>query len=180
MHITLDDILDRFRGCYDIQRYDESLSTDDISLDCLPKSVQFKAFAECHVSGQQYFLLKKATIWQFGVHDYGYFFEAATFSASECDSCVRYAFSDALKRIVPSTEHKCSTVTVILLTETDCSSECQTFIRKYRKHKDFLFSWHGWVDVRIVMLNAVSAAVLTNRAGRDLIKIFDWTTRSEL
>lgn len=72
-----------------------------------------------------------------------------------------------MKKIRPHIEHKSSFITALFICDL-VSEEAAKAVRKTRHHKDFLFSFHGWMDFRAAALDLSSGAVAVNRAGRDL------------
>lgn len=154
----LKDILEYYKGYYDVSVE----KREDVPL-C--------ATAVFHQLNEKYVLTKKANLWRTQVHEYVYFFAVDCLQREEYERCLQYAHQDGMQKIKPGPEHMYSFITAVFLCN-HAEKDAEKAAKRCSIHKDFKWSFHGWMDVKTVILNKGEGAVVTNRCGRDLIKLF--------
>ena len=88
----------------------------------------------------------------------------------ECLKDKAYADGRGKANIGPG--HMCTYVTAVFFCE-DCTEEAVKMLKKCSLHKTFLFSFHGWLDLRLAIYNEADGNIITNGAGEptgDFIK----------
>ena len=157
--LFLEKVLDSFAGYYDIEKVEES-------------SNYLYATAAFHQTIDKYVLFKNAKLWEVQAHDYVYFFNVPSFNSDIYEDCLRYAHEEGMKRIAPDKNHMYSYITLVIICDQAENKESVRKLRRCRIHKDFKLSFHGWMDVRTVIVNKGKQTVQTNHMGKDLIKLF--------
>ena len=154
----LNHILEFYKGYYDVS--DEQ--KEDLPL-C--------ASAAFHQLNEKYVLTKKANLWRAQVHEYVYFFDVDCLQKEEYERCLKYAHQDGMQKIEPGPEHMYSFITVVFVCDK-AEQDAVKAVKRCRIHKDFKLSFHGWMDVKTAIVNKGEGAVVTNRCGKDLTKLF--------
>ncbi|SKA79344.1 hypothetical protein SAMN05443428_10339 [Caloramator quimbayensis] len=77
--------------------------------------------------------------------------------------------------VKPHSEHMCTHVTGIMVSKGIINDECIKEINKFKYSKSFKFMLHGWCDVRLIVADLFSDAVITNKAGKSVKKVYEVT-----
>lgn len=157
--IFLDKVLDAFASCYDIERIESSVD-------------HLYATAEFHQTMNKYVLFKNAKLWEVKIHEYVYFFNVSSLTIDNYEVCLHHAYESGMKRIIPDKNHMYSYITLVLICNDVASQDAVKKLKRCHIHKDFKLSFHGWMDVRTVLVNKGTNMVQTNHMGKDLRKLF--------
>ena len=154
----LDKILKSYENNFNIEKIDND---DEI----------FAAKAFFHSRGEKYILVKKAKIWAMETNEYVYFSTKEISTIEELSEIVQTAYVEGMKEIKPHSEHMCSTISLIIINES-ISSELVKDIKKIKKHKSFKFSFHGWMDLKVVAVDLSQNQIYTNAKANDMKKMY--------
>lgn len=157
-HGILDEILEFYRGYYDVSIEEK-------------KELPLYAKADFHQVNEKYVLSRKANLWRAQVHEYVYFFEMDCLEREMFERCLNFAHRDGMQKIEPGPEHMYSYITVVFVCNR-AEADAIKAAKRCRIHKDFKWSFHGWMDVKTAVLNKGEGTVVTNRCGKDLTKLF--------
>lgn len=112
-----------------------------------------------------YVLFKKANIWTANGEEFLYIYSLPELTEELfkdlCDKA--YKLGRAKANIGPN--HMCTYVTAVFFCD-NCSEGARRALQKCSIHKTFLFSFHGWLDVRLVLFTAEGNNIITNKAGK--------------
>ena len=72
-----------------------------------------------------------------------------------------------MKNIRPNSDHRSSNITAVFVCDS-VHPDAAKALEKTRDHKDFLFSFHGWMDFRAVAVDLATGGVAVNRAAKDM------------
>lgn len=129
------------------------------------------AKAEFRSRNEKYVLVKQAKLWSAENYEYSYIFSAEKLTTSMVSECIDFALADGMPKIKPHSEHMCSYITVIILADQIENDAIQK-VRKSRYTKNFHFSLHGWMALKVLAKDMGDGFLYTNREGRDLIELF--------
>ena len=132
----------------------------------------FPAMAEFHSRSEKYVLVKKAKIWGMEMNEYVYFLLADRLEPEMLRHAVDLAREDGLGRIKPHSEHMYSHVSLSIIAQ-EIPEETVRLIRRYRFHKNFRLSLHGWMEFRIAAFDRSSGRLISNPAGKDVRKTLE-------
>lgn len=116
---------------------------------------------------RQYFLVKAAHIASVNSYEYVYFKKCTELYGSLLDELDEKAWEDGISRVEPSTDHKNTDVSLIVITDR-VSDDLKGGIEKYKHSKNYKLGLYGFSNYRLVVIEAPKGLVLTNRRGRDL------------
>lgn len=116
---------------------------------------------------QQYFLVKAAHIASVNSYEYVYFKKCGQLDKALLDGLDEKAWEDGLSRVEPSSDHKNTDIALIVITDR-VTDEVKGAIDTYKHSKNYKFGLHGFSNYRLVVIEAFSGLILTNRRGRDL------------
>lgn len=132
------------------------------------KGKVFPGFAEFHSNGQQYVLVKRAKLWEVNSHEFIFI--------DKCDSLDENALIDAVEFIktegfakVPHGPNHMSTAVALVIIADSVTDEAAKLVSKTRYRKNYLFSIHGWADLRLAVVDLSRPAgsqIFTNPAGK--------------
>lgn len=137
-----------------------------------PVSADAPHLAACyafHSTDECFVLSRKVKLWRAEINEFVYVFSVPELNAEIYDSCRGKALELGMSRIRPHIEHRSSFITALFICD-HVTEDASKAVRSTRAHKDFLFSFHGWMDLRAAALNLATGDVSVNRAGRELVQ----------
>ncbi len=157
----MDALLDRYTAYYDVKRCSEG---------------DLVARAEFHSRGEKYLLTRGVNLWSVEDHEYVFFFEGTSLDAEGLESARRLSIEEGTLRIKPSSEHRSSLITTVLIYDS-IDTCCIEDIKSMKHHRDFGFMLKGWMDYRVAALETSSGRTSSNRAGRDVVRNLEALSR---
>ncbi len=158
MPVTREALLAKLDDAYTVYFNREEVS------DPIPhQAAQYAFFA----TNECYILSKKVNLWRAQTNEYAYVFSVPHLDESIYDACRRAALERGMARIRPHSEHKSSFITAVFVCDSATPGAMKA-VQKTRHHKDFLFSFHGWMDFRAAAVDLSTGEAAVNREGKDL------------
>lgn len=158
MPVSRETMLAKLRDAYTVYFDEEALSGD------MPHLAACYAF---HSSNECFVLSKKAKLWSAETNEYVYVFSLPRLDARTYASCRELAREKGMSRVRPHIDHRSSSITAVFICDS-MDSDAAAELEKTRFHKDFLFSLHGWTDLRTAAVELTTGKVAVNRAGKEL------------
>ena len=131
----------------------------------------FAAEAVFHTHDEQYFLVKAARLAEADAHEYVFFATAQDVGLREAQNLEEIAWSEGLSRVVPHTNHRCSDITLIILSE-HISEDAASYIKKIKRYKSYRHTLQGWSNYSVVAMETSTGNFFCNRRGKNLKKLF--------
>ena len=153
----MEKLINSFNSFYDIDR---SISDTESS---------FCATAQFHSRCAKYVLVHSAQLWAAETHEYVYFSCQEHLNTSNFQDILLRCIEHGLTIIKPHKEHMLSKVTLIVLAE-NVDDETKRKVKKFRYRKNFRFSFWGWMEVSIAIVDCSDKTVFVNRQGSDVKK----------
>lgn len=136
--------------------------------------------AAFHSRGEKYVLTKKAKLWGVECHEYVFFFQTEKLTADAFDEMAELLKKAETEFVKPHDEHMYTHLTAIISAEkTD--SEAEKMLCAFKSRKNYLFSLHGWSDIRMVLIETAetkkdsedteSFHIASNKNGRETAKL---------
>lgn len=148
-----DTISEAYEGYYNIERD-----------DCVEP---FDAVGYLSNEAQQYFLVKAAHIASINSYEYVYFKKCPKLDDALLKELDGKAWEDGISRVKPSTDHKNTDVALIVITDK-VADDVKGNIDEYKHSKNYKLGLYGFSNYRLVVIEAPTGLILTNRRGRDL------------
>lgn len=164
MDLTLQEALEKLLRAY--SRY------YDITREAAVGGEVFPAFAAFHLRDENYLLSRRHVLNAVENHEYVYFYLAQRLDAAKLSHLIELTKADGLGMIHPHKEHMSTRVTLVILAHT-IEPEAQRLIRKTRFRKDFLFSFHGWMEYCLAAMETGTGQFFSNPAGRQTRKTLE-------
>ncbi len=131
----------------------------------------FIAEAEFHSHNEQYFLLKSAKLSEFDSNEYVFFAEEKNLSKSRLLQLDSIAWERGLLRIAPAYGNMNSDITLVVSADS-IEDEAAVYVKKLRHYKSYAFGFKGWSNYKVIVLEASSDRVFSNRMGKVFKKLF--------
>jgi hypothetical protein len=116
---------------------------------------------------RQYFLVKAAHIASVNSYEYVYFKVCDCLNASLLSDLDRIAWEDGISRVKPDTDHKNTDVALIIICDI-AKDDVKENIGSYKHSKNYMLGLHGFSNYRLVVIEASTDLIFTNRRGKDL------------
>ncbi|MFV0315319.1 MAG: hypothetical protein ACK5I7_09520 [Anaerotignum sp.] len=142
----------------------------DIQRNVKDGAITFPARAAFHSRSEKYVLVHSAKIWAAEMNEYAYFAFADTPTLDEFLSLKQSVLQSGLSEIKPHSEHMYSYVTLFLIADT-LPEDVVKQIQNTRYHKTYLFSFHGWMHLRITAVDLSNEKVYSNKRGKELLSL---------
>lgn len=151
--ILFEGLIDAYKGYYNIKREDVTAPFD----------------AEGYLSNEaeQYFLVKAAKIAFVNSYEYVYFRKCPRIDADTLTELDRIAWETGISEVRPDTNHKNTDVALIVVADV-VTQDLRDRIDTFKHSKNYMLGFHGFSNYRLVVIEAPSKTVLTNRRGREL------------
>jgi hypothetical protein len=130
----------------------------------------FAATARFCSRGEGYMLVRAAKMWEMESNEFVYFLTADTLTAEQLDACIREAWDDAIPQVQPSSTHRNSDVTVVILAR-ELTRETRKALRRFHRSVSYRHGMHGWSNLRLGAIELSDGTISTNRHGADLKKL---------
>ena len=140
-----------------------NLNTEDV----LPP---FSAQATFQSHNEQYMLIKAAKIAEMDANEYVYFYLTETISEEEMLHLIQVAWEDGLSKVVPSSSHRNSDVTVFIVADS-IPENVRKRMRKVRLNKSYALGLKGYSNFRLVALESSSGKAMFNPQGDSMKKL---------
>lgn len=142
----------------------------DIQYNVCHGSIEYPATAQFHSRSEKYILVRSAKIWATEMNEYAYFAFADVPTLDSFQSLKKDVLQSGLAQIKPHSEHMYSYVSLILVADL-LPQEVIKEIKKTKYHKTFLFSFHGWMYLRIAAVDLSNGKVYSNQRGKELLPL---------
>ena len=83
---------------------------------------------------------------------------------------INYLKQGTIDLVKANKEHKSTYITGILVVDTIQHNNIKKLINKFSYSKNYKFSFHGWCEVRLVVVEIGDKQIYNNKACRDLVK----------
>ena len=141
----------------------------DIDRSIAVAESNFCATAQFHSRCEKYVLVHSAKLWAAETHEYLYFSCQEHLDAANFQDILFRCIEHSLTLIKPHKEHMLSKVTLIIFAE-NIDEETKRKVKKFHYRKNFRFSFWGWMEVSIAIVDCSNKTVIVNRQGVDVKK----------
>lgn len=162
--LLFEGLINAYKGYYNIKREDVTVPFD----------------AEGYLSNEaeQYFLVKAAKVAFVNSYEYVYFKKCTRLTLGELEGFDRIAWETGVSKVAPNIDHKNTDIALIVVADV-VTQDLRENIETFKHSKNYRLGLHGFSNYRLVVIEAPSKTILTNRRGRDL-REFVTTVMSKL
>lgn len=169
MEVTLRERLEKLLNAYS-HHY-------DIFRDVQVEGGTFPAAAFYYLRDEHYLIRRDKQFYAIEQHDYTYFYLAEHLDAETLEAQIEISRRAGLGQIKPHKEHMCSYVTLVILADT-IAPEAVRRIKRTRFRKNYLFSFHGWMEYHIAAMDASKMCFYANPGGKEARKTLEQNFRA--
>ena len=144
----------------------------DIFRDVEVEGGHYPAAAFFYLRDEHYLVRRDKQFYATEQHDYTYFYLTDRLDAETLRRQIELSKAAGMKEIKPHKEHMCSYVTLVILADA-IAPEAVKRIKRTRFRKNFLFSFHGWMEYRIAAMDCSAARFYSNGDGREVRKTLE-------
>jgi hypothetical protein len=155
-------LIDAYAGYYNIERAEGKAGEGS---DKVPEP--FDATGFLSNEAQQYFLVKAARIADVNSYEHVYFKKCDRLDPDMLGELDRTAWEDGISRVKPNSGHK-NTDVALIVTADELADGVREAVSTYKHSKNYKLGLYGFSNYRLVVIEARSGLILTNRRGEDL------------
>lgn len=141
----------------------------DVSRDYEFAGRTFGGYAEFHSHGEQYVLVKRAKLWEVDTHEYLFLHIEQRVDADTLAQLVSFMKEEALRKVQPRPNHMSSYLSLVVIADA-VDDDARRAVRTTRFRKNFKLGLQGWVDLRLAVVDLSHSDVVTNAAGKELVR----------
>ncbi len=72
----------------------------------------------------------------------------------------------------PHSEHKSSTITGVIVCNTSTNRIIENYIEKFKFNKSYKLYFHGWSEIRLLLVDLSKNLVVSNKLGNSVKKVY--------
>ncbi|MGH4123347.1 MAG: hypothetical protein ACREV6_10520 [Clostridium sp.] len=129
-------------------------------------------FAEYKGIGARTFITQKDVIDKFEFNEYCIVNDYNKISIQEVVEYTEYLKTLINTLVKPHREHKSSTITGVIVCSTPIDKSTENFIKKFRFTKHYKLYFHGWSDIRLLLVDLSNNLVISNKQGNSVKKVY--------
>lgn len=156
----LNKLLDAYSHLYDIDR--------DVEIE----GVSYPATATYFLRDENYLISKQHVLSAVEQHEYVYFYLTDHLDAGTLMEQMDLSKRVGLTNVKPNKEHMFSYVTLVVLANT-IDPEAVRLIKKTRYRKNYLMTFHGWMEYHVAAMEVSTNRFFSNPAGAGARKILE-------
>ena len=131
---------------------------------------KFEGYAEFHELGSKYVLSKKAKLWSVEADEYMFLKAIDALDGCELKHLVDFMKTCGFEKVNPRPDHMSSAITLVCVCNTVASTAFK--MANHVKHrKNYKFSFWGWADLRLVVVDLSKNEVATNAFAKHLLPV---------
>lgn len=154
---AIDRLLKSYEAYYNITTYQD-------------EQKPLKAVCEFYERSEKFVLSRKAELWSANCEEFIYLFDIDHLTKELFEKCRDFAKEDGLKRANIGPGHMYTYITPIFICDT-CDDEAKKAVKRCRIYQSFQFSFHGWMDYHVAVLEISNHKIFTNRSGKCVEKV---------
>ncbi len=128
--------------------------------------------AEFRSHNEQYFLVRQAHIADIDSNEFVYFFTTDNLDSQAVQKLSSLAWEKGLAKVRPYNGHKNSDISLIILCNSVNEDTVKT-IKKTKFYKSYKFSFHGWSNFKLSVVELNNQHIYFNRFGKDYRKLLE-------
>lgn len=138
-------------------------------------SPPFSAQADFRSHNEQYFLVRSAHIADIDSNEFVYFATTQSFTKDQLENFSKQAWERGLSKVKPYNGHRNSDITLIIFADKLAEDKNQLIkqIKKTKLYKSYKFSFHGWSNFKLAVVDLETQDIYFNRFGKDYRKLIE-------
>lgn len=161
-------LLSSFRAYYNITEMDGIQSGD--ADGGARGEIPVRAICEYYEKSQRFVVSQKAELWSEHSEEFLFLFQMERLTPELFEVCKDYAYDEGMKMAHIGPGHMYTYITPIFVCES-CDETAKKALKKCRIFKSFRFSFHGWMDLHVAVLEVKNNQISSNAGGRSVEKV---------
>jgi hypothetical protein len=128
------------------------------------------ALCEFFQHSEKYVLSRKANLWTVDSEEFLYLYNIEHLTLADVEKYCAWVWEEGQKRVNIGPGHMNSNI-VALFVCGSCDEDARRALKKYRLHKSFKFSLHGWMDLHTVLVEVDNDRIEGNSISRSAVKL---------
>lgn len=151
----------------------------DLEESCQIGGLFFPLCGRFQMERSRYLLTREHKLWEAVSNEYVFFHVCRNLDLNYGEQLDKFLRQIAEPLYVrkeqkyPPTNHMYSYLTMILITDREVGEDFRNFIQRYKYNKNYLLTFRGYLETRMVLIHSEKNLILTNRAGKDLSQAFE-------
>ena len=152
-----------------IAKYNKNFNISK-NIDLCDKKISL--FAEYKGVGARTFITQKDVIDKYEFNEYCIVNAYNTINMEEVVEYTEYLKTLINTLVKPHREHKSSTITGVIVCNTSIDKSTENFIKKFKFNKPYKLYFHGWSDIRLLLVDLSNNLVVSNKQGKSVKKVY--------
>ncbi|SHI82265.1 hypothetical protein SAMN02745751_01123 [Dethiosulfatibacter aminovorans DSM 17477] len=136
-------------------------------------NIEFELAAKSHIRNEKYIATKQTVLYAYENNEYCFFKTVEDVSFKEVDRVFSTIRKSAEDFVEPSEEHMTTTFTGIIVTQKPVDEETLEKVKKLKYQKSFKFGLHGWISIRLIIVELESGKVTTSREAKKVARFYE-------
>lgn len=144
----------------------------DIKKDVHFEKFTADAFACFKCRNEKYILSQKATLWDYEINEYNFFFCRNFNSKEEFVSLRNSVLEEGLSLVKPNSEHMSSDINMIIISE-NINEDIKKEIKKYKYTKTYRFNFYGRAYFQTSGINLTDKNIFCTYRNKEIKPFFE-------
>lgn len=140
------------------------------NIDVCDKKISL--FAEYKGVGARTFITQKDVIDKYEFNEYCVVNAYNDINMEEVIEYTEYLKTLINTLVRPHREHKSSTITGVIVCDTSIDKSTENFIKKFKFNKPYKLYFHGWSEIRLLLVDLSNNLVISNKKGKSVKKVY--------
>ena len=132
----------------------------------------YDLYAEMNVRNEKFLLLQEVKIYGFENNEFFFIRNVCNISREDLKAELEELKSSLRKISCPRKDHMSSSVSLVLITESEVPGEIEKLARRYFHQKSFAFGFKGWADLTVIVVSLLEGRVISNNKMRKTAAFF--------
>ena len=136
------------------------------------KKWRYDLYAEMNVRNEKFLLLQEVKIYGFENNEFFFIRNVCKITREDLKAELDELKSSLRDISAPRKDHMSSSVSLVLITESEIPGEVEKFARRYFHQKSFAFGFKGWADLTVIVVSLPDGRVISNKKMKKTAAFF--------
>lgn len=127
------------------------------------------ALCEFYEKSGRYVVAKNAELWSANCEEFLFLYEVDHLTLDVWNQIRGYTYDEGMKMAHIGPGHMYTYITPVIVCNS-CDEDAKRAIKRCHIYKSFHFSFHGWMDYHVAVLETGTDKLYSNRSGKCVIK----------
>lgn len=146
----------------------------DVSQGLDYHGLNFDIYAHFYLHNERYVLTKKAVIYRSEQNQHLFIKYFKNLEIIELNQMIETGIAAVSDYVKPKDDHMATLLVMVMIVDKLPSDDVVEKIKKFKFYKSFLFGFHGWVDIGLLVVDYKSFNMIYNKKGKEVKASFVW------